>query len=140
MAKGGKKGKDDKKGDKKAAPAPEPEPEPEPPAAAEEAEPGGKKGGFRAKAEARSKEAAGGKGLLVTVVECKGLKGADGGVHVALAMDDEKKKSAAVADGGAAPSWDGGGEGLLFTQSQAPTAVPSSLHVCVPSTPAHVHA
>ena len=52
---------------------------------------------------------------------CKDMKGADGGVHVALSMGDEKKQSAAAT--GAAPSWDDGGEGLLFTQSQTPTAL-----------------
>jgi hypothetical protein len=120
MAKGGKKGKKEAapspaKGKKVPEPEPEPEPEPKP-----EPEPASRGG----KTAAPSSSDVGDAGLLVTVVECKGLAaGAGAAVYVRLTMADEKKQSSSVADGGAAPRWPDKGEKLLFTQSAAPSSL-----------------
>ena len=64
--------------------------------------------------------------LLVTVLECRGLKKMDGrfgdnDVFVTVDVDGQQLSTQTVQDGGTAPRWNGGaGEALLFSPHQEP--------------------
>ena len=64
--------------------------------------------------------------LLVTVLECRGLKKMDGrfgdnDVFVSVDVDGQELATHTVHDGGTAPRWNGGaGEALLFTPPGEP--------------------